>query len=121
MQVQTYGEYPKYATPDDEMIARTLHLPQKRNKIFVQSVVQSTKAHTAEYKIDNKTVYDILDQICKDTDLYPYVKKHKSKRDDQGVYYAIHSMWLGQNHAYATASEAEMALQMSVYDGEKKA
>ena len=49
----------------------------------------------------------ILDQICKDTDLYPYVKQHKSKRDGRGAFYAIHSRWLGSNHVNATASEAE--------------
>ena len=66
-------------------------------------------------------VYDILDQICKDTDLYPYIKQHKSKREGIGAFYAIHSRWLGPNHVNATASEAEMALQMSMYDGEKRA
>ena len=74
-----------------------------------------------EYKIDNRTVYYIIDQICKDTDLYPYVKQHKSKRDGREAFYAIHSRWLGLNHVNATASEAEMALQMGIYDGEKKA
>ena len=28
---QTYGDYPKYATPDNEMIARMLHLPTDKN------------------------------------------------------------------------------------------
>ena len=51
------------------MIAKMLHLSQEKNKILLESDVQSTKAHTAEYKIDNRTVNDILDQICKDTDL----------------------------------------------------
>ena len=32
--VQTYGEYPKYATPDNEMIARILHLPPDKDKIL---------------------------------------------------------------------------------------
>ena len=62
-----------------------------------------------------------MDQICKDTDLFPYVKQHKSSRDSRGVYYAIHSRWLGPNHVKATTTEAEMAFQMSPYDGEKKA
>ena len=47
------------------------------------------KAYAAEYKIDNINVYDILNNICKDTDLYPYVKKHKSSRDGSGAYYVI--------------------------------
>ena len=32
--VQTYGDNPKYATPDNEMIARMLHLPQDKNKLL---------------------------------------------------------------------------------------
>ena len=55
----------------------------------------------------------MLDQICKDTDLYPYVKQHKSKRDSKEAFYAIHSRWLGPNHVNMTASKAKTALQMS--------
>ena len=77
--------------------------------------------HTTEYIISNRMVYDILRQICKDTDLYPYIKQHKSARDSRGAFYAIHSRWLGPKHVNMTASEAEMALQMSTYDGEKRA
>ena len=36
-------------------------------------------------------------------------------------YYAIHFRWLGPNHVNATASEAEMALQLSTHEREKKA
>ena len=31
--VQTYHDYPMYVTPDDEMIARMLHLPSNKNKV----------------------------------------------------------------------------------------
>ena len=31
--VQTYGDYLMYATPDDEMITRMLHLPPDKNKL----------------------------------------------------------------------------------------
>ena len=78
------------------------------------------KIHVAAYKIDKRTVYDILDQICKDTNLYSYIKQHKSKRDGRGASNSIHSSWLGPNHVNATASEAELALQMSMYNGEKE-
>ena len=74
-----------------------------------------------DYTIDNRMVYDILDQICKDTDLYPYVKQHNAERDQRGAFYAIYSRWLGLNHVNAMASEAEMALQTSAYDSEKRA
>ena len=74
-----------------------------------------------EYEIDNWTVYDFLDQICKETDLYLYIKQHKSKRDSRWAYYDILYRWLGPKYVNASASEAEMALQTSTYDGEKKA
>ena len=89
--VQTYSVYPMYATPDDEMITRTLHLPPDRNKVHNKQSAKSVIEHTTEYKIGNGTVYDILNQICKDTNLYRYVKQHKSKRDGKGAFYAIHS------------------------------
>ena len=67
--VQTYGAYPKYATPDDEIIARMLHLPPDKKKLHSKQDAQTVRAHTAEWEIDNRNVYDIIDQICKDTDL----------------------------------------------------
>ena len=110
-----------YATPDNEIIARMLHLPLNKNKLLLESGAHKVQYLTAEYVIDNRMVYDFLDQICKDTDLYSYIKQHKSKRDGRGAFYAIHSRWLGPNHVNMTASEAEMALQMSTCDGEKRA
>ena len=89
--VQTYDEYPMYATPDDEMITRILLLPLDKNKLLPEKDVQRAQVYSTEYKIDNRMVYDVLDQICKDTDLYPYVKQHKPKRDGRGAFYAIHS------------------------------
>ena len=105
--VQTYGDYPPYATPDDKMIARMLQLPPDKNKMHNKQSALSVTVHMSEYKIDNRTVYDILNRICKDTDLYPYVKQHKSKRNSRGALYAIHSRWLGLNHVNMTASETD--------------
>ena len=87
--VPIYGNDPKYATHDDEMIARMLQLPSDKNKLHNEQSAQSVIEHMADYKIDNRCVYDLLHQICKDTDMYPYVKKHQSKRDGRGVYFAI--------------------------------
>ena len=72
---------------------------------------QTVYMYMQEYETDNRTVYDILDQICKDTDLYLFVKQHKSKRNCRGAFYAIHSRWLGLDHVNAKASDAEIALQ----------
>ena len=85
------GNYTMYATPDDEMIARMLHLSPNKNKLLSENDVQRVQVCTAEYKIDNWTVYDVLDQICKDTYLYPYVKQNESKKEGRGAIYAIHS------------------------------
>ena len=64
IKVQTCGDYPSYPTPDNEMIARMLHLPSDKNKIYNEQNLQSVPQHTNKYKIDNRTIYDILDLIC---------------------------------------------------------
>ena len=46
----------------------------------------------------------ILDQICKNTELYPYIKQHSYKRNDSMPFYAITS------YGNATVSEAEVIL-----------
>ena len=58
--VQVYSDLPKHATPDDEMIARMLHLHPGKNKLHNEQVAQSIIKHMAEYEIDNKSVCDIL-------------------------------------------------------------
>ena len=113
---KTYGDNLKYATPDDKMFARMSHLPLEKNKLLSECDVQSARVCAAEYKIDNRSVCDILDQIYKNTDLYPYAKHYESKRDVRGAFYAIHFRWLGPIHVNATASEAKLALQKSTYD-----
>ena len=119
--VQVYGNYLKYASPNDDMITSMLHLTPEKNKLHNEQSAQSVKEHTAECKIDYRSVYNILNQICKDTDFYPYVKQHKSKRDGKGAFYVIHSRWLGPNHVIVIPSEAKLAQQTSTYDREKKA
>ena len=99
-------------TPNDEMIARILYLPPDKNRLHNEQSAQSVIEHMVKNKINNRNVYNILEQIWKDTDLYPYVKQHKSKRNGRGAFYAIHSRWLDLNHVNVTASEAELALQM---------
>ena len=95
-----------YVIPDDEMIARMLNLPSDTNKMHYKQSAQSVTQHATEYKIDNGTFYDILDQIHKDMDLYPYVKQQKSKREGRGSFYAIHSRCPVWNNMNATTSEA---------------
>ena len=74
--VKTYDDYPKYVNPDNKMIARMLSTSRKKSFLSI---------------IFNRSVYDIPDQICKDTDLYSYIKQHESKSNGRGAFYAIHS------------------------------
>ena len=57
MIVQTYDDYTKYATPENKMITKMLHLPPDKNKVLLEHNVHSAKEH-----IDNRTLYDIFDQ-----------------------------------------------------------
>ena len=98
------------------MIARILHLSMEQNR---QINGHLQKEGTTTNNIDTRTFYDILDQNCKDTDLYSYVKQFKSKQDDRGIFYAIHARWQGPNHVIGKF-EAEVALQTLTCDGKKK-
>ena len=44
--VQTYGDYPMYATPDSEMIARTLHLLLDKNKLHNEQSAVSQRMYS---------------------------------------------------------------------------
>ena len=80
--VQNYGHQPMCATTDDKKIAKMFHLPPGNKKLHGEKSAQSVKEQMTEHKIDNTGVYDILDQICKDTYLYLYTKQNKFKRED---------------------------------------
>ena len=41
--VHTYGDYPKYMTPDDKMIASVLHIPPEKNNLLLEHNVHSVK------------------------------------------------------------------------------
>ena len=67
----------------------------------IDSVKNDEKNHAAwmvSYEIDHTTAYDILDQICKKTDLDPCVNQFKLKQDGRGKFSAIHARWLGPNY-----------------------
>ena len=53
---------------DNEMITRMLHLPPDKNKLLLEREDSSVKECTPEFKI-------YIDQICKDTDLYPMTSR----------------------------------------------
>ena len=41
--VQTYGDYPKYAIPENKIITRMLDLPLNKNKLQNEKSAQSSK------------------------------------------------------------------------------
>ena len=84
-----------------------LHLTLDNDKLYNEKNTQSVKECIADYEKDNNSVYDILDQICKDTNLYPHVKQYKSKRDCRRAFCVGHFTCLGLNHMNGTASETE--------------
>ena len=47
------------------MITKMVHLPQDKNRLYDEQSEQSVKEHTAEYEIDNRSIYDIMDHIIK--------------------------------------------------------
>ena len=62
-----------------------LHLPPDKTRSYNEQSAQSVKEHTAEYKIDNRSVYDILDQICNDVDLYHMSNRISSRGMEKGI------------------------------------
>ena len=62
--VKTYDEYHRYVTTDNKIFTMMLHLPQDKNRLSIESLVSFAKEHTPEYEIDNRGVYDIINQIC---------------------------------------------------------
>ena len=54
--VKTDSDYPKYATPGDDMIARMLHLSPDKSRLHNEWNSPSVWEHTVEYKIDKKNV-----------------------------------------------------------------
>ena len=61
MVIETYDIYLWYMTPHDKMIARMLYLSKEQNKLCKEEMASYKKEHTPAYKIDNRTIYDILE------------------------------------------------------------
>ena len=75
-----------------------MHMPLEVNKNLSKSDAPLVRQHMQEYKTGNRNVDDNLDQTCKDTDMNPCVKQHKTKMDGRLTIYAIHSKWQDLNH-----------------------
>ena len=57
--VQAYDDYPSYVTHDNEMIIRMSYLPTDNCRLLMENEASSVKVFTADYEIDNRTVYSI--------------------------------------------------------------
>ena len=73
-----------YVTPDNEVIAKMLHLPQDKNRLHNKQRAQSVIKDSADYEIDKKSVYDILNYIFKDANLYPYLRQQRPRGTEEG-------------------------------------
>ena len=63
-------DYHKYVIPQDKMITIMLKLTTDKIVHFLEENAQSVREQPAEFQIDKRSVYDNLDQIFKDTDMY---------------------------------------------------
>ena len=52
-----------YMTPDDEMMAMILHLPQDKYRLYDEQSAHSVKEQIAEFKIDNRSVWDFWSDL----------------------------------------------------------
>ena len=43
-----------------------------------------------DFLTDNKAVYDVLDVVCKETNLHPYEKKYNESQNRCKAYFMIH-------------------------------
>ena len=70
--------------------------------------------------IKDALVYQILLIVFTDIDAYDYVRQKKGMQDGQAVFFSIHKQYLGPDHVAKQAAEAEIKLQASCSDGERK-
>ena len=91
-------------------------MPQDKNRLLMEREASSVKECIVMYKIHN------LQHTLSDLSRYRPVsicQAHKSKRDDRGAFYAIHTRQLGPKTVNMTASEAKSVIQTPTYNGEK--
>ena len=87
-----YGNLSQYKTCDNEVIASMLHIPKGLNSECIQKNVKCNIVCTASYDMNDIRVFEILDSICKDTVLHPYVKQYRFGSNGQGAFHAIHAI-----------------------------
>ena len=72
------------------------------------------------YKLDNRHVWKIMADLCRDHKCWTYVKPFQRARNGRGAFLGLRQHYLGPNNINNTASEAKANLNNTKYHGEKK-
>jgi hypothetical protein len=75
-----------YATVEDEMISRSPHVDPL-------GVVDAT------YAADNRKVWEILANICRETNAWTWIKPQSCSKDGRAAYLALYNHYLGASNA----------------------
>lgn len=98
------GNYPDAF---DEMVNRAPHF-------------QANNAEHPTFLNDNRAVWQIISDWCRDDPCWTYVKPFQRRRDGRGAYFGLWNHYLGPNNIDNAATTAERRLEMTSYDGEKR-
>ena len=104
----------KYKTLQDEMIARAAHLHH------LPGAAAGVIANHSTFVIDNRSVWKILANICRDHASWTWIKPHQRSKDGHGAYWALWDHYLGPNNVNNMANAAEHWLQTLSYTGEQQ-
>jgi hypothetical protein len=96
-----------YATLEEEMIRRMPHTDAAGDGL-------------PTYQHDRTKVWQALSDMTRDEKCWTYVKPFQRARDGRSAFLALHTHYLGANHANNMASEAESSLAKAMYHKEKQ-
>ena len=91
----------------DEMVNRAPHFSEN-------------EAEHPIYVNDNRAVWQVISDWCRDDPCWTYVKPFQRRRDGRGAYLALWNHYLGPNNIDNAATTAERRLEATTYDGEKR-
>ena len=75
---------------------------------------------TETAKVDNKSLWDKLADILRDTKAWVHIKAHQRTCDGRGAYLSLKDFHLGPNMVNELASGAEVSITKAWYTGETK-
>ena len=101
----------RYATVQDEMIARAPHFTVNAAGVRTPDPV---------YLVNREKVWDIISRMTRKDASWTYVKPAQKTRDGRMAYLGIYNHYLGPQHVDNMANLAEDKLKNTVYNGEKR-